>query len=197
MIYIYIALSLLVLLFLTAIFMKMALHINITKTMDSKMKSELTIKIFGKKINLLKRNKKDKPSKKGKADDKEKQTEPLGKRIKTLFENIERGRYTYLLSKRYVRKNITLESLDFSMTFGLDDAAHTGIATGALWGSVYNIYAFLDKLFIVKAHKFNITPVFDGEAFELDFDTNIKFSISNLISIAFAVIINYMKSGKK
>lgn len=83
------------------------------------------------------------------------------------------------------------------MTFGLDDAAHTGIATGAVWGSVYNIFGFLDRLFTIKSHNFSITPVFDSEAFEMSFESKIRFSISNLIAIGFAVFINYIKSGRK
>lgn len=182
------------------LFTRMTLTVNIDKAMESEFSKKLNLNFFGFNVNLLK-PKADKPFKdestKISSKEPKKQKEPFTQKLKKIVENIQRGRYTYLLSKRYVRKKIKLETLNFSLTFGLDDAAHTGIATGAAWGSVYNIFGFVDRLFTVKSHNFSITPVFDREAFEMSFSSKIRFSISNLIAIGFAVLINYIKSGRK
>ena len=193
-----IVLIVLVVLFIL-LFTKMTLTVNVDKAMEGEFSKKLNLNFLGININLIK-PKADKPLKAEsikKAGNEKQKKEPLTEKLKKLAENIQRGRYTYLLSKRYVRKKIKVETLNFSMTFGLDDAAHTGIATGAAWGSVYNIFGFLDKLFIVKSHNFSITPVFDGEAFKMSLESKIRFSISNLIAIGFAVFINYIKSGRK
>lgn len=200
MIVLYIVLIILALLIAVVLFAKISLIVKLVKPADGKLKTKLIVSVFGITIDLarfLKKDKKiaiktDKPIKK-----KKREKPPLKERLHKLRVNIERGRYTYLLSKRYVCKKIKIENIDFDMTFGLDDAAHTGIATGAAWGSLYNVFGFVSSLFRVKSHKFNITPVFDGECFVFNFDTKIKFSLSNLLAIAFAVMVNYIKAKIK
>lgn len=197
MIIVYIILIILVLILCTLLFTKMSLIIKLSKPADGDFKSEIALSVLGQPIDLSSFIKADKQTEITPQTKLKKKKTPLSERLHNLRIDIERGRYTYLLSKRYVRKKIKMENLDFNMTFGLDDAAHTGIATGAAWGSVYNIFGFIDRLFIVKSHQFNITPVFDGECFAFDFETRLKFSLSNIIAVAFAVFINYLKAKIK
>ncbi len=201
LIVLYIVLIILVLFTVAVLFTKMSLLIKVGKPHDGDFKAELTLSVLGQSIDLSQFIKDDKKTSKQADKSEKKKTKkakpPLGERLHKLRVNIERGRYTYLLSKRYVRKKIKMLNLDFHMTFGLDDAAHTGIATGAAWGSVYNIFGFLDRLFTVKSHKFNIIPVFDGECFDFAFETKLRFSLSNLVAIAFAVFTNYLKAKRK
>lgn len=198
----YIVLIILALAVAAVLFVRMSLLIKLTKPNDGDFTSELTLKVLGQDIDLkqfIESN--DKPSEKkaGHSDENkpDKKKLSLRERLHKLCVNIQRGRYTYLLSKRYVRKKIRIKRIDFDMTFGLDDAAHTGIATGAAWGSVYNILGFLDRLCTVKDHKFNITPVFDGECLSVDFESEIRFSLSNVMAIALAVFSNYLKAKRK
>ncbi len=200
MIVLYIVLIILALLIAVMLFAKISLIVKLVKSADGKLKTELNLSVFGMTIGLSRFIKKDKkPTEKTDKPVKNKKPEkpPLKERLHKLRVNIERGRYTYLLSKRYVCKKIKIENIDFNMTFGLDDAAHTGIATGAAWGSLYNVFGFVSSLFRVKSHKFNITPVFDGECFVFNFYTKIKFSLSNILAIAFAVMVNYIKAKIK
>ncbi len=200
MIVLYIVLIILALLIAVMLFAKISLIVKLVKPADGKLKTELMVSVFGITIDLARFIKKDKkPAKKTDKPVKKQITEKpsLKEKLHNLRVNIERGRYTYLLSKRYVCKKIKIENIDFNMSFGLDDAAHTGIATGAAWGSLYNIFGFVSSLFRVKSHKFNITPVFDGECFVFNFDTKIKFSLSNILAIAFAVMVNYIKAKIK
>ena len=199
---IYIVLFVIALILLTALCLKITLCVKSVKKTGESFKTEITLKVLGLRIDLLKYiRKKEKPQKvvkeKSKQKEKPKEEKPFKEKLKALFVNIQRGRYTYLLSKKYVCRKIKIDNLDFSLAFGLDDAAHTGISTGVLWANIYNIYGFLDKLFLIKSHKFNVTPVFDDEVFEMDFCVNMHFRILNLVAMAFAIMINYIKSGKK
>lgn len=198
---IYIVLLVIVLIILALLFLKITLSIKSVKKTGESFKTEITLKALGLRIDLLKYiRKKDKPQKPVKQSTKQEKSEDkksFKEKLKTLFVNIRRGRYTYLLSKKYVCRKIKIDNLDFSVAFGLDDAAHTGVSTGVLWANIYNIYGFLDKLFLIKSHKFNVTPVFDDEVFEMDFCATAHFRILNLVAMAFAIMINYVKSGKK
>ena len=199
---IYIVLLVIVLIILALLFLKITLSIKSVKKTGESFKTEITLKVLGLRIDILKHiRKKEKPQKvvkeKSKQKEKPKEKKPFKEKLKTLFVNIRRGRYTYLLSKRYVCRKIKIDNLDFSVVFGLDDAAHTGVSTGVLWANIYNIYGFLDKLFLIKSHKFNVTPVFDDEVFEMDFCATAHFRILNIVAMAFAIMINYVKSGKK
>lgn len=202
MIVLYIVLIILALLVATMLFTKMSLIIKVVKPANGNFKSELMLSVLGQTIDLSPFIKQDKKTGEQmqaaqKKPKREEEKPSFGERLHKLRINIERGRYTYLLSKRYVRKKIKIENIDFNMKFGLDDAAHTGIATGAAWGSLYNVFGFVSLLFKVKSHKFNITPVFDGECFALEFGSRIEFSLSNILAIAFAVMINYIKAKIK
>ncbi len=200
LIIVYIVLIILALVLCTALFAKISLGVKLSKAKGEAFKSEFGVKVFGKSIDLS-RLKKEKPtvSKPGEpqAEAEAEDKPPLNERLHNLRINIERGRYTYLLSKRYVVRKIKVEKLELDLTFGLDDAAHTGIATGAAWGSLYNIYAFIDRLFLVKSHSFNITPVFEGECLDLKFEAEVYFSLSNILAIGIAVFTNYMKAKIK
>ena len=197
MIILYIILIILALILCVALFTKLTLMVKVVKPSEGNFKSDIHLKVLGTDVDLSSFANEDKPEKPKGKPDKQMKKKPLRERINNLAVNIQRGRYTYLLSKRYVRKKVKIEKLDFSMTFGLDDAAHTGIATGAAWGGVYNVFGFADRLFTIKSHNFNITPVFDGECFALEFEAMLKFSLSNIIAITFAVFMNYMKSKIK
>ena len=199
LIVLYIILLISALLLLLVLFAKISLAIKLSKPNGENFKHEISLYVLGQPVDLSSFIKAEKNHDVKSASEKaEKRKKPaLSERLHNLRIDIERGRYTYLLSKRYVRKKIKIDKFDFDITFGLDDAAHTGIATGAAWGSVYNIFGFIDRLFTVKSHKFRITPVFDAECFEMHFETRLKFSLSNIIAAAFAIFINYTKSKIK
>lgn len=200
----YIVLGILVLLLCLTLFTKMTLSVKAQKRNGGELETEFSLSIFGKPVDLspyIKRsNGKDKKEKNKKNDseksDEESEKKPLREKLEDILRNIAIGRYTYLLSKKSIKKKIRLDCLDFALSFGLDDAAHTGIATGAAWGSLYNIFSFIDRLFTVKSHNFKITPVFDGEYLDMDFETKIRFSILNIVSLASVIFINYIKSEK-
>lgn len=198
----YIVLAVLAVLLIAVLFVKMTLAVSISKAEGEKLKTEFILNVFGCKLDLseLADDSKKKTSKKKKSDKSDEEDKPqptFSEKLHNLRVNINRGRYTYLLSKKYIKRKIKIYNFDFDMTFGLDDAAHTGVATGAAWGSIYNVFGFVSNLFTVKSHKFTITPVFDRECFSFEFSSKIRFSIFNILALAFAVMINYLKSRKK
>lgn len=198
----YIILAVLAVVLAAVLFVKMTLTVSISKAEGEELKKEFVLSVFGCKIDLSEladdsKNKPQKKEEKDKPDEEDKPETTFMEKLHKLRVNIERGRYTYLLSKKHIRKKIKIYNFDFDMTFGLDDAAHTGIATGAVWGSIYNVFGFVANFFTVKSHKFMVTPVFDRECFSFVFNSRIRFSISNILALALAVMINYSKSKKK
>ena len=192
----YIVLAVLVVIVTAVLFVKMTITVNISKDEGKELTSSFILNVFGYKTDifeLINKPKTDKPGKK--TEETPKLT--FGEKLHKLRVDIERGRYTYLLSKKYIKQKIKVYNLDFDMTFGLDDAAHTGIATGAAWASIYNVFGFLANLFTVKSHKFTVTPVFDRECFSFVLNSKIRFSVYNILTLALAVKKNYKKSCKK
>lgn len=197
----YIVLGILALILCLSLFTNMTLLITVQKKHGDELKTEVSLSVLGKPVDILpfiKKNgrKKDKTEKNANNKNDKTRRSNRGEKLGSFIKNLAKGRYTYLLSKRCIKKKIRVETFDFRLKFGLDDAAHTGIAVGTAWGGLYNIFALVDKLFTVKNHNFEITPVFDGEYLDMDFKTKIRFSISNIISLAVVIFVNYMKSEK-
>ena len=180
--------------------LKITVDITASKNHNCKFQKDIKIAVANHKIDISKFSKKKKPEYKKTGTEKKEiefeEKDNFYEKLVKLRTNIARGKYTYLLSKRYVRKKIFVENVDFAITFGLDDAAHTGIATGAVWGSIYNIFAFADSLFTIKSHKFDVNPIFNGEYLDLNFSAKVNTRIINILLILFAVFVNYIKTGK-
>jgi len=206
---VYVLLLAVVLIIAALLFVGVAVEVSVNKENGEKLRTDINLFLAGRQIDVAKfvdrRNKQKKDNKDDKKDKENKENEEetdesslerFTEKLSKLRVNIARGKYTYLLSKRYVRRKIIMDNLELSIVFGLDDAAHTGIVTGVLWGGIYNVFGFVDSLFTVKSHKFNVTPVFEEEGFALSFETRIKCRVINLVLIAFAVLINYIKTGK-
>ena len=193
----YIVLAVLAVFVAVVLFVKMTLTVSISKDECKELTSSFILNVLGHKMDifdLINQTKTDKP--KDKTDDAPKEL-TFGEKLHKLRVDIERGRYTYLLSKKYIKQKIKVQNLDFDMTFGLDDAAHTGIATGAAWASIYNVFGFVANLFTVKSHKFTVNPVFDRECFSFVLNSKIRFSMYNVLTLFLAVKKNYKKSHKK
>lgn len=180
--------------------MKVTVNVSVCKKAEEPFHADYDIKVASVPIKLNKKIKKaDKPSSTREGSE-EKQTEteedPILVKILRLRENIARGKYTYLLSKRCVKRKIHITTLDLSVTFGLGDAAETGIMTGVLWGGIYGVFGFLDSLFTVHSHNFKVNPVFEDEGLEVDFRLIAQARVINILILAFTVWMNYLKTGK-
>ncbi len=179
---------------------KVTVNISVCKKGEEPFHSEYNIKVASLPIKLNKKSKiADKLSDASKSSAEvpmETDEDPILVKILRLRENIARGKYTYLLSKRCVKRKIHVTTLDLSVTLGLGDAAETGIMTGVLWGGIYGVFGFLDSLFTVHSHEFKVTPVFEDEGLEVAFHSTVQARVVNILILAFIVWRNYLKTGK-
>ena len=124
-------------------------------------------------------------SEEAKKDDEKKEDESAKKEKK---EKLDFGRMKKILSESlkllsYLSKRLTVDRLKLHFHIGLEDAAATGIATGAAWAFLYDFVSLCDNKLKLKSHSVNVCPDFREEVFE----TDIRLVIS--IRIIFAVIL--------
>ena len=67
----------------------------------------------------------------------------------------------------YTRRHISIKSVDFNIHFGFDNAATTGISTGAIWGMGSFILKVIDSLIGIKKINMQVNPDFDKKTFEI------------------------------
>lgn len=118
-------------------------------------------------------------------------------KLRKYYQAFVRVRYTWLKSKAKVRKNVFAQKLFLDVRFGLDDAAATGIAAGAVWAAAYNVIAFLSSLIRISEPEVNITPLFDDELIEAKAQCILSFTVANIISILISIGYNYFIINKK
>lgn len=193
-----IIISVIIILIAISLFVKVRARLFMTGANGKKFNATLTINILWKKINinLLGDDKKEKtPEEKETASDEKEKTSILEK-LDRICKMLEKSRLTYVMSRKALKKRLTFENIYFALTFGLGDAARTGIATGSAWGVVYNLFAILCRVSNVKNHKFNITPDFENECYDIVFEGILALSLANIICICAVVYRNYRKACK-
>ena len=67
----------------------------------------------------------------------------------------------------YVRRHSSVKSVDFQIKFGFDNAATTGISTGAIWGMGSFILKVVDSLIGIKKINMQVYPDFNNKLFEI------------------------------
>lgn len=93
-------------------------------------------------------------------------------------------------------KKVTVEKLSWSTTIGLDDAAHTGLATGAIWAIKGSIVGFLSKLMRFPHYpSISVIPEFNQWKNETKFICIFHFRIGHAI-FAGMKIYKYWVGGK-
>ena len=152
--------------------------------------------VFTKKLGFnikFKETKKEKEKKEaGKAEGKDSFIDKA-KRVKN---NINILKNTFSASKGHIKKSITVKYVNFSMDFGLGDAALTGISTGVLWGVIYSAFALVCKLFTVKEHKFSIDPIFNKNIMKINLGGVDYTRLVEILAAAIIIFRNYSKAKK-
>ncbi len=194
-------LSIVALILAIALLVRVRARLFMTAANGKKFCAALEVNILWKKINInLAGEKKDKekPSEDAEKteDDKPEDKKNILEKLDSICKLLQKSRLTYVMSRRSVKKRLTFENIYFALTFGLGDAARTGIATGTVWGIVYNLFALICRISNVKNHKFNITPDFENEAYDMVFEGILKVSLANIICICAVVYRNYRKASK-
>lgn len=67
----------------------------------------------------------------------------------------------------YVRRHASIKRVDFQIHFGFDNAAATGISTGAIWAMGSFILKVIDTLIGIKKINMQVNPDFDNKIFEI------------------------------
>ena len=144
--------------------MPLQFGLEMSKTAD-KNKTVLYFKIFGIPVKIPLESK---------LKTKDKQKEESSLSFENFKENIEDFKEIYKTSKEelkemlsYVRKHATVNEVDFKIHFGFDNAAATGISTGAIWGMGSFILKVLDSLIGIKKINMQVNPDFNNKIFEI------------------------------
>lgn len=183
------------------LFMKIRLVAGFSKKPGKKPDFSLCLHLFGGKI------KKDIfPKEKGRTKkpktpphiEKEKDCDLTFKeKVKKYYGIFLRVKNVWSKSKRTVRKRILVESLRLGINFGTGDAASTGIGVGSLWAAIYGVVAFLANFVRVTEPDITVAPDYENSVIDVGGECIIKFSLANLIAIAFVVLVNYYFVDKK
>lgn len=171
----------LLLLFTAFILLPMRFGVHYKKT-ATRNKFYICVSIFGILIRIPIHTKKDggkqKKEKRKKSREKAVSTsktefsfDAFRKKVDALGEIFEVSKNELREMLAYVRKHLSCSEMDFRIAFGLDDAAKTGITTGAVWTSGTFLLKMIDSLIGVEKINMNVYPDFNHKRFEIYFKT--------------------------
>ncbi len=102
---------------------------------------------------------------------------------KMTFSDVENAFLKGIGVLRYLKKRFCVKLFSLKMRMGLGDAADTGIATGAAYGTLYSLLGMVDRYFILKKHEVSITPVFAGVGLEVEFRGTFQLRLCYLLGL--------------
>ncbi len=184
---------------LALIVLMLFLKISINFEYDMGLPFKLRLFLYNEKIGINLLNKKKTANDKKTAAEEKKLAEnkkSVFEKLYDIYTEFNKVKYTYYYSQDFIRKRIVFKKLNVDVSFGMSDAAKTGIATGAIWGLLYNMLALLTKVVTVKNHNFNVEPDYNSEKFLFSVNGIINFRLVNIISILIFVLIKYIKVSK-
>ena len=188
----------LVLTLILLIFMKSSVIISMTKKKGERAKYKISLRFFGgiikKDFDGIKKRKKEKDNTKENKDDSDKSFIEKAKESYITFKEIKK---IYDSNKKRIRKSIYLKKIYASISFGLEDAAKTGIAIGGVWSAIFDVIAFLSNVVTVSKPQIEINPDYNGLLLEFDSEIMIEAKTFGLIVTALDFLIKYKKISKK
>ena len=118
-------------------------------------------------------------------------------RVKT---NFQKGRHYYkeyneVLKKaqQYIKHKMICEDFMFKMRLGVGDAALTGVSTGLVWGTIYNILALLSYIILFKKTDVNIDPDFNETRLDIKLHSIFTIRIVHIINVFFVILFSFIK----
>ncbi len=147
--------------------------------------SKLKTKVMNKE-----RNKKQAENKKYKQT---KDMDKLFTFIKKLYNFSKQNKRLFLKALKNFKNKIVFDDILIKINFGLEDAALTGITTGALWAMIYNTLSLLNRYFLMKNTEINIEPDFNGIKLNVSFCSIFKVRIVNIINMALYAMLILVK----
>ena len=199
-----IILSVLVLFIILCLFVKVRLVFTASKGDEEALGFSVHISLFGGKFTrMLFPGKSDPPDhKKDKKTKKKENSQPeensgFFQKVSKYYKAFLKIKYTYIKSKPKIRRNISVDRFMLNLKFGMDDAAQTGMATGALWAGVYNVVAFVAGIVRLTEPEITITPDYERQKLEFEFESIMRFRLVNIINVLITLGINYYFINKK
>ena len=169
--------------------------IGVVKTADKDEKT-LYFRLFGIPIKIPL-----KPFNKGEHD-KQKKESTLS--FENFSENVSDFKELYKTSKdelkemlSYARHHLSVERVDFEIRFGFDNAAATGISTGAIWGMGSFLLKVVDTLLGIKKINMQVNPDFNNKVFEIYLKTILIIKPIHFIIILRKFVKTYIYIKKK
>ncbi len=101
---------------------------------------------------------------------------------------------TFSASTSYIKKKIILELIIVKIDFGIDDAAVTGITSGLVWGTTYNLLSVLNNNINIKNIDIEIQPNFNKFKLDIVLGGIFTFRTVNIIIILCIIIYHTLKN---
>ena len=79
------------------------------------------------------------------------------------------------------KRKLKAKEFKFDLTFGMPDAAETGIATGLIWAAIGTIYPALDTAIEIKDPVINVNPKFNCEYLNVKYSGIYTIRVFNII----------------
>ncbi len=189
MIYVYAILAIVFSVILLFLFLPGKIQIGYGKSNTADIK----LFFFGGMLKIPLMSKKQKPKKQQnnadttRSKNPEKQDKGFIEGINNTLRIVRIIKKTYSNSRKFVSKRLTA-TLDINISFGLYDAALTGIATGAVWTLLYELLGLISTVAIIENHKFNVDPVFDKALLRAEGMCILRFRPVNIIGILIHIL---------
>lgn len=194
MLYILCALGAVILLVL---FSKISFFCEYKKYPDEKLYTDYCISIgFINLDKLIKKLSQKKPKEVSPETRDEKDSGRLVGKLKKLAKTLKLVKKTYSKNRWYIRRSLRVEQLDFHLKFGFEDAASTGIATGAIWSVLYGLTALVAQVGTLNNHYFEVVPVYTGKGFASEGRTKFSIRAVHAISLFVRLYLTYKKLTK-
>ena len=190
MVYVYAFVAIILLIILLFLLLPAGIRISYGKSKNADIELKFLWGLV--KIPLKPKAKKDKAEKTKHSDTPEEKDKSFFEGLNNIARIIKIINKTYSKSREYVYKRMKAD-VTVNITFGLYDAALTGIATGAIWTLLYEILGLISTSAQIQKHSFNVDPVFDKALFEADGLCVFKFIPVNVIGILIHILKNYNK----
>jgi len=113
--------------------------------------------------------------------------------IEMIYEQYATFKQVFSKVRNYLKSRLVCNQLTFHLDFGLGDAALTGVSSGIVWGTVYNMVAIINSSCILKKTDINIHPDFNESKANIDLCCIFTFRIVHIIIIFGIFLFSYFK----
>ena len=163
---------------------------------------QLTLRYLGIRIPLQKGGKKEKKEKKEKSEQEEKpDDESILARMRKFRSAYQMLREELLGLLRFLsKKAVRIRKFSFSLDFGLEDPALTGILSGIVYGVYYNLLALIDQNLRLDHAETKISPNFQTPCFDLRCVCILRIKpvhIMIMLLKCFKIYLKYKKNRKE